>query len=418
MFFIYAIIISNPTDKKNVPMTNDSLTYEALKNQIVELEKQNEILRLHSSMEKKEEREYYYNSILNNIGDPVFVKDDQSRLLIVNDAFTEIFNLHRDEIIGKTLAEEVSPEEQESFLKIDKQVLEDGIENINEEALTIRGGETRTISTRKTRFIDADGKKYLVGVIHDITERKKSENSLKESEKQLKELNTTKDKLFSIIAHDLRSPFNSIIGFSELLTLNSADLEPEEKEKFCSIINVAAKNTLILLDNLLNWAKSQTGQLRFNPEKVLFSAVILEIITLKKSLTKAKNITLDYSLSDEIEVYADVNMLKTVLRNLISNAIKFTELGGNIRVLATLKDQHVEITISDNGIGMNEEKCKELFKIASNTTTIGTANENGSGLGLVLCKEFVEKNRGTIWVESKEGKGSDFKFTLPLGNTA
>ncbi|CAM4136659.1 MULTISPECIES: PAS domain-containing sensor histidine kinase [Flavobacterium] len=399
-------------------MTNDSLTYEALKNQIVELEKQNEILRLHSSMEKKEEREYYYNSILNNIGDPVFVKDDQSRLLIVNDAFTEIFNLHRDEIIGKTLAEEVSPEEQESFLKIDKQVLEDGIENINEEALTIRGGETRTISTRKTRFIDADGKKYLVGVIHDITERKKSENSLKESEKQLKELNTTKDKLFSIIAHDLRSPFNSIIGFSELLTLNSADLEPEEKEKFCSIINVAAKNTLILLDNLLNWAKSQTGQLRFNPEKVLFSAVILEIITLKKSLTKAKNITLDYSLSDEIEVYADVNMLKTVLRNLISNAIKFTELGGNIRVLATLKDQHVEITISDNGIGMNEEKCKELFKIASNTTTIGTANENGSGLGLVLCKEFVEKNRGTIWVESKEGKGSDFKFTLPLGNTA
>lgn len=399
-------------------MTNDSLTYEALKNQIVELKKQNEILRLHSSIEKKEEQEYFYNSILNNIGDPVFVKDDQSRLLIVNDAFTEIFNLHRDDIIGKTLAEEVSPEERESFLKIDKQVLEDGTENINEEALTIRGGETRTISTRKTRFVDADGKKYLVGVIHDITERKKSENSLKESEKQLKELNTTKDKLFSIIAHDLRSPFNSIIGFSELLTVNSADLDPEEKEKFCSIINVAAKNTLILLDNLLNWAKSQTGQLRFNPEKVLFSTVIQEIITLKKSLAKAKNITLDYFSTAEIEVYADINMLKTVLRNLISNAIKFTELGGNIRVLATLKDQHVEITISDDGIGMNEEKCKELFKIASNTTTIGTANENGSGLGLVLCKEFVEKNNGTIWVESKEGKGSNFKFTLPLGNTA
>jgi PAS domain S-box-containing protein len=398
-------------------MTNDSLTYEALKDQIVELKKQNEILRLHSYIEKKEEQEYYYNSILNNIGDPVFVKDDQSRLLIVNDAFTEIFNLHRNDIIGKTLAEEVSPEERESFLKIDKQVLEDGIENINEEALTIRGGETRTISTRKTRFIDADGKKYLVGVIHDITKRKKSEDSLKESEKQLKELNTTKDKLFSIIAHDLRSPFNSIIGFSELLTVNSTDLEPEEKEKFCSIINVAAKNTLILLDNLLNWAKSQTGQLHFNPEKALFSAVIQEIITLKKSLAKAKNITLEYSLSDEIEVYADINMLKTVLRNLISNAIKFTELGGNIRVLATLKDQHVEITISDDGIGMNEEKCIELFKIASNTTTIGTANENGSGLGLVLCKEFVEKNNGTIWVKSKEGKGSDFKFTLPLNKT-
>ena len=388
-------------------MANNSYTYQELENQIVELKRQNEILKLHSFIQKEKRREYYYNSILNNIGDPVFVKDDQSRLLMVNDAFCEIFNLQRDQIIGKTLSEDVSPEERDSFLKIDKQVLENGIENINEESLTVRGGETRIITTKKTRFLDADNKKYLVGVIHDITERKKTENSLKE-------LIATRDKLFSIIAHDLRSPFNSIIGFSELLKENSNDILLEDSEQYIKIINSAAKNTLILLDNLLNWAKSQTGQLSFNPEKILFSEVAQEIITLSKSIAKSKNIALECSCTDNLEIFVDVNMLNTVLRNLISNAIKFTNVGGHVKVNAALKQDHVEITISDNGIGIPKEKCNELFSIASNTTTPGTADENGSGLGLVLCKEFIQKNNGDIWVESEENKGSNFIFTLPI----
>jgi len=394
-------------------MANKKLTYEELENQIVELKKQIEILKFQSSIKSdKEIREDYYNSILNNIGDPVFVKDDQSRFVIVNDAFSTIFSLSRENIIGKTLAEDVSPEEQEIFLKIDKQVLEDGIENINEETLTIRGGKTRTISTRKTRFIDSEGKKYLVGVIHDITERKKSEVSLKESEQQLKELNTTKDKLFSIIAHDLRTPFTNIIGLTGLLIDNSIDFE--ESEKYIKILNSSAKNTLILLDNLLNWAKSQTGQLIFKPEKIIISNVIQEIIALNKLHADTKSISVSYTSSNDLEVFADVNMLRTVLRNLISNAIKFTNTGGHVNIKSILKNNHVEISISDNGIGMNEEKHKFLFEIISNTTTLGTANENGSGLGLVLCKEFVNKNGGTIWAESEEGKGSCFKFTLPL----
>ncbi|MBC5834321.1 PAS domain S-box protein [Flavobacterium sp. F372] len=388
-------------------MANNSFTYQELENQIVELKRQNEILKLHSFIQKEKRREYYYTSILNNIGDPVFVKDDQSRLLMVNDAFCEIFNLQREQIIGKTLSEDVSPEERDIFLKIDKQVLENGIENINEETLTVRGGETRIISTKKTRFLDADNKKYLVGVIHDITDRKKTENSLKE-------LIATKDKLFSIVAHDLRSPFNSIIGFSELLIENSNDILLEDSEQYIKIINSSAKNTLILLDNLLNWAKSQTGQLSFNPEKILFSEVAQEIITLSKNIAKSKNIALECSCTDNLEIYVDVNMLNTVLRNLISNAIKFTNVGGHIKVSAASKQDHVEITISDNGIGIPKEKCNELFSIASNTTTLGTADENGSGLGLVLCKEFIQKNNGDIWVESEENKGSNFIFTLPI----
>ena len=150
--------------------------------------------------------------------------------------------------------------------------------------------------------------------------------------------------------------------------------------------------------------------------KIIFSNVILEIVKLKKTLANAKDISLNYFSSDEIEVYADENMLRTVLRNLISNAIKFTKFGGNIRVYAILKQDRVEITVSDTGVGLNEEVRNKLFSLKTNETTIGTANEKGSGLGLILCKEFVEKHGGKIWVESELGKGSDFKFTLPINN--
>ncbi len=249
-----------------------------------------------------------------------------------------------------------------------------------------------------------------------INDKDNAIKALKKSDAKLKESNDTKDKFFSIIAHDLRSPFNNILGFSELLVENLNKFETEETEKYLGIINSSANNTLILLDNLLNWAKSQTGGISFNPKKIIISNVILEILKLKKSIAKAKNISLNYLSSDEIEVYADENMLRTVLRNLISNAIKFTKFGGDISVYAISKQDRVEITVTDNGVGINEEIRNKLFSLETNETTIGTANEKGSGIGLILCKEFVEKHGGKIWVESELGKGSDFKFTLPINN--
>jgi PAS domain S-box-containing protein len=411
---------------------NDKPTHQELKNQIAELKKQNEILQLHSSLrnepekqipksfiekEKVEESEKFTHTIFNNMGDSVFVKDAQSRLIFVNDAFCEMFDLPRSEIIGKTLAEHVPLDERESFLKIDKQVLKDGLENINEEPLTVRGGQTIMISTRKSRFIDSNRKKFLVGVIRDITERKKTEQALIESESRLRELNATKDKLFSIIAHDLRSPFNNILGFSELLTETIKNTEVAKSEKYLSLMNSSAKNTLVLLDNLLNWAKSQTGQIKIKSEKINLHSIIRDILEQSNSIAKTKNISLNQTESGEIEVYSDENILKTVLRNLISNAIKFTNQGGKIDVFVISKQNQVEITISDNGVGINNETCKKLFNISTNISTSGTANEKGSSLGLVLCKEFVEKLGGNIWVESEEGKGSDFKFTLPLNKS-
>lgn len=240
---------------------------------------------------------------------------------------------------------------------------------------------------------------------------------LKDSEAKLKELNAAKDKIFSIIAHDLRSPFNNILGFSDLL-INSVSCQDNEKTlKYSTIINSTAKNTLVLLDDLLVWEKSQTGQIKLKPEKLILSPIIQEIIVASNSIVTIKNISLNFIQLDDIEVYADLNMLKTVLRNLISNAIKFTNPNGKVDIYAVQNQGQIEITVSDNGIGMNEETKNKLFRIETTYTKIGTANEKGSGLGLILCKEFVEKLGGKIWVESEEGKGSDFKFTLPLNKS-
>ena len=241
----------------------------------------------------------------------------------------------------------------------------------------------------------------------EIEERQKIEEELKIS-------NNTKDKFFSIIAHDLRSPFSTILGYSELLIDNVKEFEVAKSDKYLALINSSAKNTLILLNNLLNWAKTETDQINFKPEKILVSSVINKTIETSNYSAKIKNIVLNYFQSEEIVVFADLNMIETILRNLISNAIKFTNSNGKINIYTLQQDKFIKIAVSDNGVGMNEETRNKLFSLETNETTIGTANEKGSGLGLILCKEFVEKHGGKIWVESELGKGSVFKFTIPV----
>ncbi|MDO6604489.1 PAS domain-containing sensor histidine kinase [Arenibacter palladensis] len=391
-------------------------TRRELENQIAELQKQNEILKsllAFQNGEEKDETEKYANTILNNMGDAVFVKDNGSRLLLVNDAFCNLFNLPRTKIIGKTLAENVPPDERESFLRIDKQVLLDGIDNINEEPLTLAEGQKRIISTRKSRFIDEDGKKFLVGVIRDITERIEAEEDLRESELQLRELNATKDKLFSIIAHDLRSPFNNILVLSDILNAQLKESENFDAKEYLGLIHSTSKNTLVLLENLLDWAKSQSGQISFKNEKINISTVVHEILELSISIAQTKGISIKVNVTEEAEINSDKKILKTIIRNLMSNAIKYSRPGDKITISAVEEEDLVKIVISDSGVGMDDDTLENLFSITTNTPLPGTLNEKGSGFGLVLCKEFIEKLGGKIWVESEKGKGSDFIFTIP-----
>jgi PAS domain S-box-containing protein len=262
--------------------------------------------------------------------------------------------------------------------------------------------------------IKLKGMNYLYVIQRDLTERRKAEQALKEDEQKLKLLNATKDKLFSIIAHDLRSPLNTISGFSELLMKSLKEGNLEESGKCLEIINLSVKNTFNLLDNLLTWAKSQTGQINFNPLTVPLVPVIRESVDILSSSAKLKNISIHFEAADSTRIFADKNMLKIILLNLISNAIKYTNAGGNINVNAVSNQNETEIIISDDGIGMKESTLDGLFRLNANVSTDGTINEKGSGLGLITSKEFIEKHGGKICVESEFGKGSRFSFTFPF----
>lgn len=234
-----------------------------------------------------------------------------------------------------------------------------------------------------------------------------------EKEIQIKKLLDDKDKFFSIIAHDLRGPFSGIIGLSELLLENDNQLNPKETNEFIQLIHQSSKNTYSLLDNLLTWAQSQTGSLEFSPNELEINSVIDKTINLLTNVAKTKNITIRSEVEDKQYVFADKNMLETIFRNLISNAVKFTETDGEVLLSMKRENKQIVFSVQDNGIGIAPEKITNLFAVNSRNTTSGTNDETGTGLGLMLCKDFIEKHGGKIWVESEIGKGSNFKFTIP-----
>ncbi|HAH23859.1 MAG TPA: hypothetical protein DCL77_08890 [Prolixibacteraceae bacterium] len=232
---------------------------------------------------------------------------------------------------------------------------------------------------------------------------------------ELHDLNITKDKFFSIIAHDIKNPFNAILGFTSLLEENYKVWTDEMKLEIIGLVHTSSKNLFQLLDNLLQWSRSQRGIIEFNPKRTDLNALLSNVIELMKVTAESKNIQLELNLPEnELNVYADWQMLDTILRNIIGNALKFTHTEGMVEVMAETIDDFVLLKIVDNGVGMKNEVKDKLFRIDANYTSPGTQNEVGTGLGLILVKEFVEKHGGMIGVESEVGKGSTFYFTIPL----
>jgi signal transduction histidine kinase len=236
---------------------------------------------------------------------------------------------------------------------------------------------------------------------------------IRELNLQLEKLNLDKDRFITILGHDLKSPFTSILGFLELLTDDIRKFTIDDIENHIKVINEASKQTYKLLEDLLVWTKTHSGKIPFNPQLLNFRDVYLNVEDVISLAADEKKITLNYFSHGEIKIFADADMLKTILRNLVSNAIKFTNHGGFINVTALKETGNVKISVSDNGVGIQATRIPQLFDISQILTTTGTASEKGSGLGLILCKEFVEKHGGRIWVESDYGKGSNFIFTLP-----
>lgn len=240
------------------------------------------------------------------------------------------------------------------------------------------------------------------------------ENIIKERTKELEEAIATKDLMFSIIAHDLKSPFNAILGFTQLLKDKLRNMDFEKSEKLISGMNTQARNTYNLLEDLLTWARDNSNKIGYNPILCNISSICNAVINQLKDTAQMKGITINSFHSPEVYAYADKNMVEVILRNLITNAIKFTENFGKIDIYSNPVGEFIQITVSDNGIGMDEKVKANLFKSGFNESRPGTANEKGSGLGLVICKRFVEKHQGKIWIENKTEKGTTIKFTLPI----
>lgn len=246
---------------------------------------------------------------------------------------------------------------------------------------------------------------------------KELEEKVKKRTKELQELNATKDRFFSIIAHDLKSPFSYLLGMTELLSESMDTMNPGKLKVFIMKLNDSAQSAFDLLENLLIWARTQQKMITMSQKAHNLKDMVNSSIKPLLNLALDKSIDLSIEINAlENKIFVDEYMISTVIRNLVNNAIKFTKNNGAIRIFAEKNEEEVTISVNDSGVGMSKEIISKLFKIGENVSTSGTNNETGTGLGLILCQEFVTKNGGKIWVESQEGVGTTFFFTVPIEN--
>jgi signal transduction histidine kinase len=278
----------------------------------------------------------------------------------------------------------------------------------------LRFKELNIVLEQKIKERTEDLESANLRLMRELRERNLAEEALKKSESKLIELNATKDKFFNIVAHDLKNPFTSLLGSTELLYENIHKMDTQTIIKLSRILNESAKSGYSILLNLLDWSRSQTGQIRFNPERINLRELIEENLSDIQLFSTSKAINISTEIKEDIFIRADKNMLNTILRNLLSNAVKFTHRNGSIHVSAKINEREVILSIEDTGIGISKENISKLFRLDSKYSVPGTDKETGTGLGLKLCKEFIEKMNGSIYVNSTENKGSEFVFSIPL----
>ncbi len=361
------------------------------------------------------ESEEKYRSIVQYSSEPIFGFNPDGTYRLVNEAFAKTFGKTREEIIGKTPHFLFSSDEAEKRMAIVRKVLLTGEKDEIELKVITFSGEEKYFLTMLDPIKDSLGNVLWVSCISkDITERKQTEIIIQNQNNQLQELNATKDKFFSIIAHDLKSPFQGLLGISELLTNSEYKFSAEDIDKCHNSLHTSIVNVYILLENLLEWAQFQKGSIAFTPREISIFDAFLESEESIKQRAAQKGITIINKNPQDIKIYADEKMMNTILRNLLSNAVKFTNKTGKVVGKARETESGmIEISVTDTGVGIPADVVDKLFKLGENVGQKGTDDEPSTGLGLLLCKDFVEKNGGKIWVESEEGKGSTFYFTMP-----
>ncbi len=369
---------------------------------IEELEKRINFLEAENKTLKQ--REF---SILKVLPEIVFMVDVNERFIFLNNTCLEKFKICNRDLERNILLKEVIT--SESLYHLRKLYLSESDKEIlhAREIIGIRkDGSHFPFTAYFTKLVQDGRVTGFIGVGFDITERVAIE-------KQLREANLVKMKFLSIIAHDLRNPFNSLLGFSTLLLANYDRYSDEKIREYVKYMSKAANQGHQLLENLLDWARANTRKIEINPETFNLQHAIIETIGLLSGSASKKDITISVQVSELVHVYADQNMIRTIIRNLVSNAIKFTARGGAIQITSRDEDEYIVLGVEDNGIGISNDKLTNLFSLSSDYSTLGTEKETGTGLGLILCNEFILLNKGSIEASSIPGKGSTFRVFIP-----
>jgi len=359
------------------------------------------------------ESEEKYRLLFENEIDSILLVDAVSmKILDCNSSFLKLYGYTKEEILRLT-AVDLSAEVEKTIAAI-KYNLETGYVDVALRYHKKKDGTVFPIELTGGVF-NWQGRKVICSIVRDISERLTLENKSKELTNELKELNKSKDKFFSIIAHDLRSPFHGLLGFADVLSQNYENLNDEERKEYIGYIKSTSQQLFNLADNLLQWTRIQTGRIDYIPKKFDISKTMNKTINILKGNLQKKNINLINEIKENTIAEADEFMIQSVLQNILSNAIKFTNPGGKIRIYDYKTDEKYLLTFEDNGVGIPSDVIPGLFKIDSHYTTHGTDNEEGTGLGLILCRELIERNGGKISVESNRDKGS--KFTIELNDS-
>lgn len=389
-----------------------------------------------------------YESIFDTSRDAIFFVDKNCEISFWNKTAERIFGWEKDEAVGRKLFELIINEDDKDEFKESYQswmsAQQPDMVSMTLELMSIRKNGAEFPIEMSLALVEHKSERAVCGFVRDVSEKVIAEeeisklieemqisketieqnaselvvlnSKLSESEQLLTDLNASKDKLFSIIAHDLKGPFQGLLGYSQILSNDIKHLSFEEISEVANNLNDAALHLFKLLENLLNWSRLQRGTFEYKPINFDILYLIEQNMGLIKARTEQKSIKASNKVKDSHFVFADINMVNTVLRNLLSNAVKFTPEGGQIGVELHADKHKTEICIFDTGVGMDENAIQNLFKIDGVYTTPGTNDEQGTGLGLLLCKDLVEKNNGILKVESQIGKGSCFTFTLDTGS--
>ncbi len=405
------------------------------------------------------------DNLFNFANSPIIVWNTQYEITRFNKAFESLTGRTEKDVINKSIEILFPPIDKDCSMELIKKTTEGELWEVVEINILHIDGSIHTLLWNSANIMSAD-KKTPIAIIaqgKDITKRIETEKKLKAKNKQIEnqnenyiqinnelafqneekekraaeliitnkellqllQLNEDKDRFMSILAHDLKSPFNSILGSLDLLSLNIREYDINKIEKLVNNANKSAQHVYHLLDDILMWVSAESGHLSYDPQNVSFKKIYLDLLEVLNPNATAKKITISCLSEDDILVFADIDMLSTILRNLVSNAIKFTNVGGIINVSVNkLEDLEMKkmdsaysnyqiVSVSDTGVGISKNNMGKLFDLTQKYSTRGTLEEEGTGLGLIICKEFVEKHGGTIWAESESGKGSKFYFTLP-----